>query len=666
MPNPRRTIRQVFRLPQSLRGQLIASIWLGIVAISIPFNIYSISRDSAAAIESEQHRLRERGLSVYTTVDKWSESIDVLLQTLAFTPSIRRLNPTESNLIFERLSALFPKRSWRLWSNSGDLIANTATPTRPSRANATSRPHFHQALRGRPAYGIYDKCLSGNACYVSSTPVYAPDAKLSPSGSAKPIGVLSMSVDLKNTAEDSGLTKIVNLTSGDKSHPNQDEELTQTISLQIKDHTGIEILMVSRDGHVIFPLSTRNDMMSLQTPKTILTGPWGPIVQLGMKSTASESLQEARAANNDFLVFTKPISRNWTLVAVSDKQSSAQKVFEQMFHSIGRQLAVLTLATVMIAIVCQRAAKPIQRAAATVREFSKGNFQARIISERDDEVGKLFKDINETGASLLSLMNERLAHAVTDEQIKTAAGIQKQFIVQQPLSTELAEIAADFNPAYDIGADWFDIVSIDDTTYVVIADVCDKGIPSALFMSVFRSLLRFSLLDETRDHSDAGIQDVLKTCVTQVNKYMAVNHGNAAMFATLFLGAYRKGSGQLNYICAGHEQPFIIRSKGNIEELATSGPAVGVFENADYRVKSVAYAPGEILFTFTDGLVDARSPDGKGWGIDHAKAILAAVEPSSCTAKQLLTTMTDAVNQFCCDAEQFDDLTMLVMKARPA
>ena len=663
---PQRPRPRFIRFPQSLRGQLIASIWLGMAAVLVPINIYNISLETNSAISAEQHRLRDQGLSVYNAAAEWTQGIDNLLQVLAFTPSIRRLDAVETGTIFDQLLTLFPKRTWSLWEKSGDLVVRTKSTVTTSQQWAIGRAHFQKALSGYPAYGIYANCASGHPCYVSSTPVYPQGSNAGSSAPSKTIGVLSISIDLKDTAFDSRLAETTDH-SHDGESPNTDAGNNRSVlSLQINDHTGFEVLMVSRNGHVIFPLSTVNDEMSLKPPAEILSSPWAPIVRLGMQPPASsEKLQQITADGHGYFVFTKALSPQWTILAVSDKNSSISGVYRQIAISIARQIAGLSLLTIAIALVCQRATKPIQRAASTVREFSAGNFEARIFSDRNDEIGKLYKDINNTGASLLDMLQERLAHAVTDEQIRTAASIQQQFIVQELPSTNLVEIAADFDPAYEIGADWFDAFRIHGITYVIIADVCDKGIPSAIFMSVFRSLLRYSLLDEARDHLAAGLDRILEIAVTQVNDYMVENHGSSAMFATLFLGAYPYGSGQLSYICAGHERPFIIRSKGIIHELETSGPAVGVFSMAQYNVKNVAYKPGEILFTYTDGLVDARSPDGTPWGAKRLKDVLSDVDPTTCKASDLLSSMLQDVTRHRSSGEQFDDLTILVMKANP-
>lgn len=660
--NPLRSIHR----PKSLRSQLIISVWLGMGAVLIPFNTYTVLRDRDYAINSAQERLKAEGTLADSALSKWEQNIRDLLEVVAFTPSVRRLDQQETQMIFDQIAKVFPERSFRLWTRDGDLIASTAGLKRPAtRAHILSRPYFQKSRQGTPAWGIVTNCLNGSACYVKSTPVFAMGNTPLTTPSTKPVGVLTNVIQLSDTGKDSGMD-----IEAERFREDKDIDATaQTarganniLSLQNNDFTGLEVLMVSRDGHVIFPLGTVNDSISILSLSEIAKGPWGPLVQIGRTTTGAGQFKEVKTRGHWFLTYSRRIDANWSIVAASDKASTLDKVYQHVVRSTIRQLFVLGLITLVIVLVCRNAARPVQVAAAAVREFSFGNFDAEIAADRKDEIGQLYDDINQTGKRLRSLLNEKLAHAVTDKQIQIAANIQQEFVIQTLPSTSLVELAADFDPAYEVGADWYDAISIGDVTYIVIADVCDKGIGSALFMSVFQSLLHYSLLEESRDHGNHEAAVVLQKAISQVNDYMAAKHGHSAMFATMFLGAYEYGAKRLNYVSAGHESPLIIRSRGVTESLEICGPAVGIFPGAKYTVKCADLSPGEMLFTYTDGLVDARSPSGEAWGIERVKTMLSLVEPAMATAAEVLASAIRQVNIHRADAEQFDDMTLLVMK----
>ena len=665
----RKAKQTVLSGPKSLRGQLVVSIWLGLATIFVPLNIINTIHEKEVATQLTQKTLLEQASFVYFGVKQWRQSISQLLEILAFAPPIRKLDPADTSIIFDRISILFPNRSWRLWNRNGDLLVGTNVLEPATRQRAFSRNYFRDSRQGIPSHGIYSNCLMNKPCYVESVPVYGPGISAVSTNSPTPVGVLSISIALEDTAKDSGLAsiygEIIGMVSNGRTDTGSHSPWRTPLSLQNGDYTGMEVMMVSKQGDVIFPISSVNDGISMQSPKRINQGPWAPFVHLGLRASASGKFQEVKAAGKEYFAYTKKIDSEWNLVAITDKESSLQGVYQKIFEEILYQLLTLTGATIVIVLVCRSAAKPIQQAGETIQEFSKGNFEARINTSRTDEIGQLFSNINQTGANLRELLNSQLAHAVTDQQIKTATDIQKGFIVEKLPSNASVELAGDFDPAYEIGADWYDALSLGDITYVVIADVCDKGIASALFMSVFRSLTRYSILDENSELEEQGLENSLKDTISQVNDYMATNHGMSSMFATLFLGAYVGKENKLSYVCAGHEIPIIIRSRGVLEDLEPTGPAIGIFAGANYGVNSVELLPGQILFTYTDGLVDARSPSNVSWGMGGVKKILGSVNPETTSAQELLDTMTKKVNAHRGDADQFDDLTMLVMKINP-
>lgn len=652
--------------PKSLRNQLIISVWLGMGAILIPFNIYTVLRDRDYAITSTQQWLLAEGELASSALARWERSISDLLEVIAFTPSVRRLSQQNVQLIFDQISIVFPERVFRLWRPDGELIATTGIMRRPaSRKHILARPYFQMSLQGSPGWGIFPDCLTGSACYVRSIAVLPVDKNPLSTPSTTPIAVLSSVIRLKDTRKDTGMASEVDRLKEEpefislKKNSGSDRGF---LSLQNNDFRGFEVLMVSRDGHVIFPLSEVNDRVSGSNPSEIAKGPWGPLIKAGQQATEAGQFQELESKKHIFFTYSKSIDHNWSIVAVVDKATTLDRVYQQVVQSVIRQFILLALITLVIVIVCRNAAKPIQVAAAAVREFSFGNFDAEIASNRNDEIGELFDGINQTGKSLKSLLNEKLAHAVTDKQIQVAADIQQEFVIQTLPTTSRVELAADFDPAYEVGADWYDAISIGDVTYVVIADVCDKGIASALFMSVFQSLLHYSLLEETRDCGQSQASTIIQKSITQVNDYMASKHGQSAMFATMFLGAYDYSLGRLSYITAGHESPLIVRSNGIAESLEVCGPAVGIFPGSKYIVKHADLRPGEMLFTYTDGLIDARSPSGEAWGIERVKKMLSLVDPTMTTAGEVLASAIQQVNIHRADAEQFDDMTLLVMK----
>jgi|GEM_PF-3586856 len=662
-----RARKNILAGPKTLRSQLIVGIWLALAGIFIPLNIIHTIDEERAAVKLTKETLVNQGSFVYFGVKKWRDSINYLLEFLSYSPAIRKLNTTESKEIFDRTKVLFPQRFLHLWTKEGRHVVGTRSVDNISLQKITPRLYLIGSNGGEKDSKIYKECEEKKPCFVESIPVFGPGKDAV--ATRNQVGVLSMTIKLEDTREDSGMSgiyeRVIGLVDNKASRKDFNSPWKNPISFQNGDYTGMEVMMVNKKGDVIFPISVINDEISLETHKKIQQGPWGVFVRLGQKAKPKAEFQLTKLDGKDYFAYSREIDSKWNLVAISDKESALHGVYQNLTKAVLHQILVLICATIAIILVSRNYARPIQKAEKVIREFSKGNFEARIDVDRADEIGELFENINETGGKLRELLNSQLAHAITDQQLKTAREIQKGFVVEKLSNSKSIELAGDFAPAYEIGADWYDSLSLGDITYVVIADVCDKGIASALFMSVFRSLTRYSILDENSELEEQGLAKSLEDAITQVNDYMATNHGMSSMFATLFLGAYVSSEHKLSYVCAGHEIPIIVRSKGVLENLEPTGPAIGIFAGANYEVNTVDLLPGQILFTYTDGLVDARSPSNASWGMEGVKKVLGAINPEATSAQELLDTMTEKVNAHRGDADQFDDLTMLVMKINP-
>lgn len=651
--------------PRTLKSQLILSVWLGMAVVIVPFNLLTIRTETKQAVAGELSVLMDQAQISQYIVKQWITSLDDLLGAIVQTEAIQTLNRQQSQLLFDRLAPIHPDRGWGLINQNGVLIAGSGSVKRLEPRENLNVTCVHQSLAGQLANCIDDRQLTTTHSYLLSVPVHAPTSTSTDtidSHGKRTVGSLVLAIELRNTTRDMQMTGEHKLIEIGESLETSKNRATSTISFQNGQTVGSEVLLLSDDGHVVFPLSTVNDGLSVQSPQQLLQGPWGAVIKAGLRARTEPSFGRIQVAGESFLSYTEGIKNNWTLMVISDRASIEAKVRRQIQELVIKQLILLMVVSVVLAVVCQRAIKPIRRGAATIRDFSKGHFESRLESDRPDEIGALYRDINETGQNLVRLLNDRLQHAVTDKQLEIAAQIQTQFITKEQLSNQHVAIAADFDPAYEIGADWFDVLHLDGVSYVVIADVCDKGIPSALFMSVFRSLLRYSLASAD-EQPNRGIASRLCSTICQVNNYMACNHGDSAIFATIFIAAYDYGSQQLVYLNAGHESPFIVRANGTLERLESTGPIVGIFKAARYTTKTTAFQTQDLLYTFTDGVVDARSNSGKSFGIDRVHALLSSLTAATNTPEQLLSATLKALQNHCQGAEQFDDTTLLIMKA---
>lgn len=264
------------------------------------------------------------------------------------------------------------------------------------------------------------------------------------------------------------------------------------------------------------------------------------------------------------------------------------------------------------------------------------------------------------------LLLQRQEHLLKGERdLQIGRMIQADFLPETLPQNPEWEIAASFHPARQVAGDFYDAFTmLHDKIGIVIADVCDKGVGAALFMSLFRSLIRvlaqqkyaLDLCDVLMD----GAQ-VLKNTVELTNNYIADNHSRSNMFATLFFGVLNPATGQLLYINGGHEAPIICGVEGIKAHLLPTGPAVGMMPQETFQVEEIHLNPGDILLAYTDGVPEARSPSGQFF--THSK-LCNLLDKSLLSATELLVSIETNVCEFMAGGEPFDDITMIALQRK--
>lgn len=253
--------------------------------------------------------------------------------------------------------------------------------------------------------------------------------------------------------------------------------------------------------------------------------------------------------------------------------------------------------------------------------------------------------------------------AALEHEFEVGRRIQAGFlpaVLPQPAGWE---IAAWLQPAREVAGDFYDVFELPDGTVgLVTGDVCDKGLGAALFMTLFRSFVRaasnIGFYARARSAGGESPADRLRSAITLTGNYIAETHGETGMFATLFFGILDPRTGVLTYVNAGHRPPLLLGEQGPRQALRRTGPALGVALDADYAIGAALIEPGETLFAYTDGLVDAASPAGESFGEKRLSALLVGGRALS----PLLAAIREQVAGHSAGAAQFDDITVLAAR----
>ena len=236
-----------------------------------------------------------------------------------------------------------------------------------------------------------------------------------------------------------------------------------------------------------------------------------------------------------------------------------------------------------------------------------------------------------------------------ERELEIGHRIQIDFLPTDLPSLPGWDLDACFRPAREVAGDFYDAFLLPDGKMVfLLGDVADKGVGAALYMALYRSLLRANLNNGMQLEDPAG---KLSRAVKHTNDYVCATH-EGALFATLFVAILDPESGHLIYLNAGHNPPLYLNSTRS-ELVHPSGPALGILEQQIWT-RELNLGSGDRLFIYSDGLEDAKDRKGDLFGRDR---LLAAMVVDGVTASEIIS----AVDDFCGEAAQFDDLTLLCL-----
>lgn len=272
---------------------------------------------------------------------------------------------------------------------------------------------------------------------------------------------------------------------------------------------------------------------------------------------------------------------------------------------------------------------------------------------------------------------EQLYQRSLERELEIGREIQAHFLPDRIPTLPGYDFAARLRSARMVSGDFYDLFPLGDgrEMVVVIGDVCDKGVGAALFMALFRSLLRAlaeqsdgarwndrgASQDRRRETGPrtAAITGHLLRTITLTNDYIAGTHSRSNMFATVFFAVVDGETGLVQYINAGQEPPVVVGPNG-VRQLPPTGPALGLLPGLPFEVGQTTLAAGEVLVAWTDGVTEAKTAVGEE--LFGELRTVETIGTGRSSADALLDGILAAVDAWAAGAEQADDITLLAVR----
>jgi HAMP domain-containing protein len=237
-----------------------------------------------------------------------------------------------------------------------------------------------------------------------------------------------------------------------------------------------------------------------------------------------------------------------------------------------------------------------------------------------------------------------------ENELQVARRIQERLLPSAPPRVPGLEIAGHYDPAREVGGDFFDHVPVDERRVLLaIADVSGKSVPAALIMSGFRAALLSQDL--------ARIEPAPLAARLNELLHASLDPGK---FVTAFLGFLDGPTGRLVYVNAGHNPPALLRLDGSDEWLERGGTILGILPGTTYEQGEANLEPGDLLALYTDGVTEGAAPGGEQWG--DSRLVTALRGAAGRPVAEVAAGIADEVRAFEGERGATDDITLVIAR----
>lgn len=360
-----------------------------------------------------------------------------------------------------------------------------------------------------------------------------------------------------------------------------------------------------------------------------------------------------------WIAYTPLRSNGWSLGVIFPQKELMADVIQLNRRILFLGSIGFVVMLVIIAWIARSITRPIRTLSLATEDIARGNLEGHLPTiSTGDEVGKLADAFSNMKHSLQEYIHELTETTAANERMESelqiARDIQRGILPVNfpafPHRNEI-EIFATLLPQKEVGGDLYDFFFIDqDHLCFTVGDVAGKGIPASLFMVITDTLIKAKSTAEI-------CPDIV---LSRVNEALCADNPSM-MFVTLFMGILNVRNGELCYSNGGHNPPYLITANGGLAPLPTTdGMALGVMEQITYRSRTIRLNAGDTIFLFTDGVNEAINKDEAFFG--EARLARELDKCKDCTVEEIVAFLLADVQEFCRDAPQTDDITMMTLR----
>jgi sigma-B regulation protein RsbU (phosphoserine phosphatase) len=318
-------------------------------------------------------------------------------------------------------------------------------------------------------------------------------------------------------------------------------------------------------------------------------------------------------------------------------------------YTTGFLIFLVLTATALALTFSRTVTRPLEALSRAVQKLGQGDFEARVSIKSNDEFGDMGQVVNQVGPQLKEDYRMR-------RSLEVAMEVQQNLLPDTPPELPGLDIYGMTLFSDETGGDYFDYLCIDEKQKnklcLVVGDVVGHGNPSALLMATARGFLRLRVT----------MPGTLGDIVTDVNREFAKDVEDSAQFMTLFLARIDRGKNRIDWVRAGHDPAILYDPETDSFSSLDDGNGIplGISQDTVYTAASCDIKPGQIIFLGTDGIWETRNAQGELFGKERLQQVIHTNSKES--ARTIVLSVLDAVEEFRGPQEQEDDLTLVITR----
>lgn len=347
----------------------------------------------------------------------------------------------------------------------------------------------------------------------------------------------------------------------------------------------------------------------------------------------------------------------WKVIVVLPEQDHVSEI-----NSLTRQISFIAVAGIIILLVVivfitRRITNPLANLALATKDIGAGNLDIELPEPtRHDEIGALTDDFSTMRFALKTHIKKVQTATAKQQKLESEMQIAKDIQMSMIPGSGNAYIKSDafqlyalLRPARTVGGDLYYFQQSDEILYFILGDVSDKGVPAALFMAKTVTIYTRALRDELSPGQT----------LTMMNDLLADNN-EACMFVTALCGCLNLKTGYMVMANAGHMNPIFQDDKNTREFEIQGATALGLMAGVNYPDIEFQFDNRTSLIMYTDGISEAHDTSNAQYTDEKLIDLISSIDTSK--SEDTGNKIIKSVDDFAAGTEQFDDITLLIIR----